>query len=113
KHIIIRPIRSPIQKRRARTSVAHLMKTFLFVSFLVTASTGLSQSYLDLVKADPNNWFSYSGSFGAQRHSALKQIHTGNVDSLMVKWIYHVPRAEELEGVPVVSNGVMYVTQSN
>jgi len=27
---------------------------------------------------------------------------TGNVDSLMVKWLYHVPRAEELEGVPIV-----------
>jgi alcohol dehydrogenase (cytochrome c) len=35
------------------------------------------------------------------------------VDSLTVKWIYHVPRAQELEGVPIVSNGVMYVTQPN
>ena len=89
------------------------MKTRLVASFLLVASAGFTQSYLDLVKADPNNWFSYSGSYGAQRHSALKQINTGNVDSLIVKWIYHVPKAEELEGVPVVSNGVMYVTQSN
>src|SRR5579862_2671408 len=89
------------------------MKTLLIIPFLLTGSAAFSQSYLDLVKADPNNWFSYSGSYGAQRHSALKQINTGNVDSLMVKWIYHVPKAEELEGVPVVSNGVMYVTQSN
>ena len=43
----------------------------------------------------------------------MKQIHTGNVDSLSVKWIYHVPHAEELEGVPVVANGVMYVSQPN
>jgi alcohol dehydrogenase (cytochrome c) len=89
------------------------MKTFFLTSLLLAAPTVFSQSYLDLVKADPNNWFSYSGSFGAQRHSALKQINTANVDSLMVKWLYHVPRAEELEGVPIVSNGVMYVTQSN
>jgi alcohol dehydrogenase (cytochrome c) len=89
------------------------MKKLLLSFLLCAAAPGFSQSYLDLVKADPNNWFSYSGSYGAQRHSALKQIHTGNVDTLTVKWIYHVPRAQELEGVPIVSNGVMFVTQPN
>jgi alcohol dehydrogenase (cytochrome c) len=89
------------------------MKTLPFCLFLWVTSPAFSQSYQDLVKADPSNWLSYSGSLGAQRHSALKQIHTGNVDRLMVKWIYHVARAEELEGVPVVSNGVMYVSQAN
>ncbi|HWY46012.1 MAG TPA: hypothetical protein VNX70_01425 [Bryobacteraceae bacterium] len=73
------------------------MKRVLVLPFLL-ASTAFCQSYLELVKADPNNWSSYSGSFGAQRHSALKQINTDNVDSLMVKWIYHLPRAQELEG---------------
>ena len=29
------------------------------------------------------------------------------------KWIYHVPKAEELEGVPVVADGVMYVSQAD
>ena len=82
-------------------------------SLVLTGSITFSQSFQDLVKPDPSNWLSYSGSFAAQRHSALKQIHTGNVDTLTVKWIYHVARAEELEGVPVVSNGAMYVSQAN
>jgi hypothetical protein len=80
----------------------HRMKRVLVLPFLL-ASTAFCQSYLELVKADPNNWSSYSGSFGARRHSALKQINTANVDGVMVKWLYDVPRAEELEGVPVVS----------
>jgi alcohol dehydrogenase (cytochrome c) len=85
----------------------------LYLLLLCSASSAAAQSYQDLVKADPGNWLSYSGSFGAQRHSLLKQIHTANVESLAAKWIYHLPRAEELEAVPVVSNGVMYVPQAN
>ena len=80
---------------------------------LVLAAAAKPQSYQGLVKPDPSNWLSYSGGFSSQRHSLLKQIHTGNVRTLVAKWIYHLPRAEELEGVPVVSNGVMYVSQLN
>ena len=29
------------------------------------------------------NWLSYSGSYHAQRHSLLNQIHTGNVSDLV------------------------------
>jgi alcohol dehydrogenase (cytochrome c) len=84
----------------------------LFISLLLSA-IARPQSYQDLVKSDPSNWLSYSGGFSAQRHSLLKQIHTGNVQNLVAKWIYHLPRAEELEAVPIVSNGVMYVSELN
>ncbi|HUA83277.1 MAG TPA: PQQ-binding-like beta-propeller repeat protein [Bryobacteraceae bacterium] len=77
------------------------------------AAPCFAQSFAELAKADPSNWFSYSGSFGGQRFSALRQIDTGNVDRLGVKWIFHVGRAQELEGVPVVAGGVMYVSQPN
>ena len=90
-----------------------MLKTLFSYASVIAASACYSQSFQDLVKAEPSNWLSYSGSFQAQRHVALNQIHTGNVDRLAVKWIYHVPRAEELEGVPIVANGVMYVPQSN
>ncbi len=87
---------------------------FCLISLILCAvSIGFAQSNQDLEKAGPADWLSYSGSFTSQRHSALKQIDTGNVGGMTVKWIYHMPRAEELEGVPVVSNGVMYVSQPN
>ena len=67
----------------------------------------------DLLRADPSNWLSYSGAYHSQRHSALRQIRTDNVRALVPKWIFHVPGATRLEAVPLVSNGVMYVSQPN
>src|SRR5262249_3082832 len=89
-------------------------RTLRFLSLLLApAAVSQSQSYQDLLKADPANWLSYSGTYSAQRHSLLKQIHSGNVQSVVAKWIYHVPHSEELEGVPVVADGVMYVPAPN
>ena len=67
----------------------------------------------DLAQPKASDWLTYSGAWHAQRHSALKQIHTGNVGALVPKWIYHVPGATRLETVPLVANGVMYISQPN
>jgi alcohol dehydrogenase (cytochrome c) len=81
---------------------------------LVAASAGQAQiTDQDLVKADSNNWLSYSGSYDGRRHTSLKQIHSGNVENLTARWIYHMPGPGQLEAVPIVANGVMYVSQSN
>jgi alcohol dehydrogenase (cytochrome c) len=84
------------------------------LALLPLTIAGLAQiTFEDLRKADPRNWLSYSGSFHAQRHSLLKQVHTGNVGDLVAAWVYHVPGASRLESVPVVVDGVMYVSQPN
>src|SRR5207245_11342883 len=70
-------------------------------------------TYQDLLSAKAGDWLTYSGSYHSQRHSTLKQIHRGNVSSLVPKWIYHVPGATRLETVPLVADGVMYVSQPN
>jgi alcohol dehydrogenase (cytochrome c) len=70
-------------------------------------------TYQDLLKADPGNWLTYSGSYNSQRHSLLKQINAGNAQALTPKWIYHVPGAGRVESVPIVVAGVMYVSQPN
>src|SRR5277367_5594780 len=70
-------------------------------------------TYRDLLKADSNNWLTYNGSYGSQRHSALKQVNTANIQALVPKWNYHVPGSGHLESVPVVVDGVMYLTQPN
>src|SRR5580698_9072327 len=89
------------------------MKASLFWLSISMVSVAAGQSFEDLAKADPANWLSYSGSFGAQRHWLLKKINTANITTVAPKWIYHVAKAEELEGVPIVSNGVMYVSQAD
>jgi len=84
------------------------------VCLIAAASAATAQvTYQDLVKADSHNWLSYSGSYNSQRHTSLKQVHTANVQDLMTKWIYHIEGSRRLEAVPVVVNGIMYVSQPN
>jgi alcohol dehydrogenase (cytochrome c) len=84
------------------------------VTILLGVAAAVAQvSYDDLRKADPRNWLSYSGSYSAQRHSLLHQIHTGNVGRLAASWVFQIPGASRLESVPVVVDGVMYVSQPN
>jgi glucose dehydrogenase len=80
---------------------------------LLTATAIAQVTYDDLRKADPRNWLSYSGSYHAQRHSLLNQIHTGTVGDLVARWVYHIPGASRRESVPVVVDGVMYISQPN
>jgi alcohol dehydrogenase (cytochrome c) len=83
------------------------------ILLLLTASLNAQVSYEHLLEADPQNWLSYSGSYHSQRHSLLNQIDTGNVNNLVAAWVYHIPGASRLESVPVIVNGVMYVSQPN
>ena len=79
------------------------------------ASAGLSAQvrHEDIVKPPADNWLSYSGDFSGRRHSELQQITTANVKNLAAKWVHHIDGARRLECVPIVVNGVMYVTNSN
>ncbi len=81
------------------------------LSSTVARPAGLS--FPDLLRPTPANWISYNGSYNSQRHSLLKQIDIRNVHALAPRWIFHVPGAQRLESVPVVVDGVMYVSQPN
>ena len=59
------------------------------------------------------DWPIYGGSYNNQRYSSLKQVTAANARNLQAKWVYHVDGLRGLEGVPVVVNGVMYVTGFN
>jgi alcohol dehydrogenase (cytochrome c) len=85
----------------------------LYLILLGLAPAAAQVDYEQLRKADPANWLSYSGSYNSQRHSLLKQIHSGNVRDLVPTWIYQMPGSARLESVPVVVDGVMYLSQPN
>jgi len=70
-------------------------------------------SDMQLREANSANWLHYNGSYDSRRHSALNQVNTTTVDALVPKWVFHVPGATHLETVPIVVDGVMYVTQPN
>jgi glucose dehydrogenase len=61
-------------------------------------------------KAEPHNWFNYSGSYASERFSSLDQINTGNVADLRVEWIYQTSPGL-VETTPVVVDGMMYLTE--
>ncbi|MBK5290454.1 MAG: PQQ-dependent dehydrogenase, methanol/ethanol family [Acidobacteriia bacterium] len=82
-------------------------------TFFLAAAAFAQVTYDDLKKADPKSWLHYNGQYHSQRHSLLGQINTGNVKSLAAKWLYNVPGARRLETVPLVVNGVMYLSQPN
>lgn len=83
------------------------------VSAVLLGAAQAQVTYQDLLKPDPANWLTYSGAYHSQRHSGLKQVDTRNVKSLVPKWIYHVPGATRLETVPLVVDGIMYISQPN
>jgi alcohol dehydrogenase (cytochrome c) len=83
------------------------------IGFLAAALASGQVTYEQIARAEPHNWLTYQGPYNAQRHSLLKQIHKGSVKSLVPKWIYHINNSSRLESVPVVVDGVMYVSQPN
>ncbi len=60
---------------------------------------------------NPGNWLTYGGNLAAQRFSELKQIDTDTVKSLKVAWVYQMGGRGVIESVPLVHNGIMYVTE--
>ena len=63
-------------------------------------------------KPAPGDWLTYNGNLSANRYSELKQINTGNVGGLRLKWMFPIPNFG-LEVTPLASSGVLYVTGPN
>ena len=75
---------------------------------------GPAASAQDGYPAQPGkDWPIYGGSYNNQRYSSLKEITPANARNLQGKWMYHVDGLQGLESVPVVVNGVMYVSGYN
>jgi len=55
-------------------------------------------------------WLNYGGDLGQTRYTTDKQINTGNVKNLKVKYIFQTGVIGSFENTPIVENGVMYVT---
>lgn len=77
----------------------------------------------------PGDWLTYNGNLNGNRYSPLRQIHAGNVSKMALQWSYTIPLWQQflpdtsyfhenmryfgLETVPVVVDGIMYVTGPN
>jgi alcohol dehydrogenase (cytochrome c) len=79
----------------------------------VSGASGGGISFAEIAEPKLGDWPTYHGQLSGNRHSPLRQIHTGNVAQLAPKWIFSIPNARRLEVTPVVVDGVMYVTTAN
>jgi alcohol dehydrogenase (cytochrome c) len=61
---------------------------------------------------EPENWLMYSGTLDSQHFSRLDQIHNRNVGEIELKWAYQIPQLDRAETVPLVVDGVMFITEA-
>ena len=61
---------------------------------------------------EPENWLMYNGTLDSQRFSGLDSIHSRNVGELELKWAYQIPEIDRAETVPIVVDGVMFITEA-
>src|SRR5918996_140851 len=95
-----------------RTSWSRSLPAVLGVALagIVAASVAASRDWI----APPTKDFPLSGgNYWHQRYSALDKINTSNVKKLGGAWMIRLEEGRpggQLEGTPVVVDGVMYVT---
>jgi PQQ-dependent dehydrogenase (methanol/ethanol family) len=94
------------------------------------ASSGKSAvTFSRILNPKPGDWLTYNGKLSGNRFSELDQINTKNVSRLAVKWTFSIPLWSQflpdtpyfrenmkyfgLETVPIVADGIMYVTGPN
>jgi alcohol dehydrogenase (cytochrome c) len=70
-------------------------------------------SYADLIAAEEpgDDWLTYSGAYGSNRHSSLAQINSRNVGLLSLRWVHQlVGGHDKIESTPLIRDGIMYFT---
>lgn len=72
------------------------------------AAAPVNDARLRDTAAEPANWLTYGQGYHNRRYSTLDEIHRGNVDRLVPKWIYQTGIEATFETSPLVDDGVMY-----
>ncbi|HUS06209.1 MAG TPA: PQQ-dependent dehydrogenase, methanol/ethanol family [Bryobacteraceae bacterium] len=83
---------------------------FMAAALAQDASGPVTAARLTNALKEPQNWLTYWGDYSAIRHRDIKQINTANVKDLRLDWIFQTGQRGAFETVPLVVNGVMYLT---
>ena len=83
-----------------------------FQTVMTPAFSPITWDRLLNARDEPENWLMYSGTLDSQRYSLLDQITTDNVDQLEFKWSYQIPVIDRAETVPLVVDGIMFITEA-
>jgi PQQ-dependent dehydrogenase (methanol/ethanol family) len=102
--------------RSSQASQAKVCIVLLFGAFFAVCAAISSSAYADpaqrIVNADsePGNWLTYGRTYSEQHFSPLAQIDTTNISQLGLAWSYDIDEVRPVEAMPLVVDGVMYVT---
>jgi len=121
-----------------KASAAELQNVIAFLSRLAGVQPGPRPSlpkstggieFQRILNPNPGEWLTYDGNVSGNRHSPLTQINRANVGKLSLKWSFSIPlwaqflpdtpyyrenmRYFGLETVPIVADGIMYITGPN
>jgi PQQ-dependent dehydrogenase (methanol/ethanol family) len=75
----------------------------------ISSDLNVSFSRLKNAASEPQNWLTYWGNYRGTHFSELHSITRANVKSLAAQWTYQFG-AGAVESVPLVADGVMFVT---
>ena len=96
------------------------LKTFACAAALVVAAAPAAMRAQNITMdrllkglSDPEQWLSYGGDYGGQRHSPLTQITPANVPRLSVQWVFQTAQLGKFEATPIVMDGMLYITGPN
>jgi alcohol dehydrogenase (cytochrome c) len=94
-----------------------LKNRLLFLTILAVALPALAEdlTFDRIVQSarEPQYWLTYWGDYAGTRFRNLSQIQAGNVAKLRVDWIFQTDQPGAFETVPLVVDGVMYLTAAN
>ena len=122
-----------------KASPDELQNLIAYLSRLTGIQTGVTASahssedggieFSRILSPRPGDWLTYNGKLSGNRYSELTQINAANVGKLSLKWTFSIPlwslffpdtpyfrenmRYFGLEVVPIVADGIMYVSGPN
>jgi alcohol dehydrogenase (cytochrome c) len=70
----------------------------------------VTQGMLSEAGSQAQNWLHTNGDYAQLRYSPAREINTGNVGKLRVKFVVQTEVLESMETAPIVVDGTMYMT---
>ncbi len=80
--------RRELPLRSRRDTHPSLLALIVIIAFARHSHSQVTFERLVNSAKEPQNWMTYSGSYSGQRFSKLAQINTGNVHTMVAKWVY-------------------------
>jgi acido-empty-quinoprotein group A len=96
--------------RKPRTPKGGLLVALLAGSLIMPALVaGQGLDPAALLRPATDTWPTYNGDYSGRRYSTLDQIHSGNVGSLTLAWVYRT-RGVAIKSTPLEVNNILYFT---